>query len=139
MSKQNSTGSRVYISPPPAVPPQVPVRVDYAAIERGNETKVKRRELELGPPPPLAPPSRVLEEPTRKGEEIGIDLGDFDMMDTLGERAAVGFVDQRVAELTEFERSARHWYIRQGHPFTLATFIRTANANPASLLRDEGS
>jgi hypothetical protein len=87
MGKQNSAAgsSRVYISPPPAVTPQVPVRVDYAAIERENEAKGKRRELELGPPPRLASPSRVLEEPTRRGEDIGIDLGDFDMMDTLGE------------------------------------------------------
>lgn len=85
MGKQNSAGSRVYISPPP-VSPQAPVRgVDYSATGREHETKGKRKELELGPPPPPAPPSRVLDEPTRKGEEIGIDLGDFDMMDTLGE------------------------------------------------------
>lgn len=75
MGKQGSHAGRVFINPPNAA---------GAARPHEREAKGKWREREVERPLPLAPFTRPGDAPSRKGEDIGLDLGDFDMLDTLG-------------------------------------------------------
>ena len=88
-SKQAS-GGRVYLSPPGVnSAPNGSRGLDYSLGQRERDLRPSRRDLDLGPAPLSASMGRSLEEPTRKGGDIGIDLGEFDMMDTLGELSSL--------------------------------------------------
>lgn len=80
--KQPTHAGKVFINPPGRAHP-------YAGRGTSEEPKGKGRERDWdsmgSPPAPTPVPTMsVPEESTRRGEDLGIGLGDFDMLDTLG-------------------------------------------------------
>jgi hypothetical protein len=153
----SSTSGRVFINPPPPTAttnvhdPHSPSPGGYASSQdssRRNSSASQRRGGPSDQSAAASSRSRALTPVpvvSRKGYEIGLDLGDFDMLETLGEPSRADSPPahgnpqfESIAEHVH-RLSHRHWHFRPGNPVEVENFADQAGSALSTLLCDESA